>query len=203
MSDEKASTGESTKVESKPSKGFSFVQGGTSTTKSEALYERRYQEAEERRKQADQDRRDASVPIEEGGAKLLSNQLTAHPEIPKAYVPLKYVDRLGQQVVINGEPVLCLADLIVGMNPSKPTELTLVLVCPRCSQDSHKHQQDNQIMIRQSNKAFEFVAAEGDPTFVFEGVMYRSAGVVKYCEPFQCPDCHWRARIDNNRVWPD
>lgn len=186
-----------------PSKGFSYVVGGTSTSKSEALYEERFQQAEKRRDTAAMDRKIASVPVEQGGGKLFSNQLTAHPEIPKAYVPLRYVDRLGQPIVISGEEVLCLADLIVGMNPDKPTELTLVLVCPRCSQQSHKHEQDNQIMIRQSNKAFEFVAAQGDPTFVFQGTLYRSAGVVKYCEPFQCPDCNWRARIDNNRVWPD
>lgn len=187
----------------KPSKGFSFVKGGTSTAKSEALYETRFREAEKRRDTADTDRKIAEIPIEKGGGKLFSNQLTAHPDIPKAYVPLKYVDRLGQPVVINGEEVLCLADLIVGMNPDKPTELTLVLVCPRCSQQSHKHEQDNQIMIRQSNKAFGFVAAKGDSTFVFQGNLYRSAGMVEYCEPFQCPDCDWRARIDNNRVWPD
>lgn len=188
---------------SETSKGFSFVKGGTSTQKSEELYERRFREAEQRRDVAEAEKRAASVPIEQGGAKLLTNQMTATPEIPKAYVRLGFVDRHGNPIVINGTPAACCADLIIGMNPARPMELTLVMVCPRCSQQSHKHEQDNQIMIRQSNKNFHFQASEGPALFEFQGEMFRSAGVVKWSEAFSCPDCGWRARIDNNVVWPD
>lgn len=180
-----------------------YVKGGTPTAKSEELFERRYQEAEVRRDISAKERAAASIPIEEGGAQLLSNQFTSTPEIPKAFIPLKYVDKRGQQIVIAGVPVMCCADLIIGMDPLLPTELTLILVCPKCSQDSHKRQQDNQIQIRQSNKNFEFVASKGEPTFVFQEKMFRSAGMITQSESFRCPDCDWRARIDNNRVWPD
>jgi hypothetical protein len=177
--------------------------GGTSTAKSEALYEERFQQAEQRRDVSDKEKQLARKPIEHGGAQLLSNQFTRHPEIPKAFIPLTFVDKRGSEIKINGEPVMCCADLIVGLNPTRPEELALVLVCPRCQQSSHKHQQDNQIMIRQSNKWFEFKSGLGPRTFVFEGKTFKSAGMIVQSEAFRCFDCGWRARIDNNRVWPD
>ena len=78
---------------------------------------------------------------------------------------------------LNGEPVACLADLIIGADASRPTELTLILVCPRCSQ-GQKHAQDCQLRIRQSNRFFEFVAGKGDPMIEFQGEMFRSAGMI-------------------------
>lgn len=180
-----------------------FVRGGTPTMKSERLYEERFREAEQRRNVADEEKRIGNIPIEQGGGQLRTSQLTQHPEIPKAYLGLKYVDRLGQPIVINGTPVVCCADLIIGMDPDKPLELTIILVCPKCMQGGQKHQQDAQLTIRQSNKRFEFVAAKGDPMFEHDGKMYRSAGVVVQSESFKCSDCGWKARIDNNRVWPD
>lgn len=188
----------------KPKAPEVFIRGGgTPTAKSEQLYQDRFQQAEKRRDLSDQERAAASVPIEEGGAQLLSNQFTAHPEIPRAFLLLKFVDRHGQQIVIDGEDSACCADLIVGMNPLRPTELTIVLVCPRCEQQGHKHQQDNQMMIRQSNKWFEFKAGLGPSAFVFQGKRFKSAGMIVQSESFRCYDCGWRARIDNNRVWPD
>lgn len=180
-----------------------FVKGGTSTTKSEQLYEQRYQEAERRRDIADAEKRVAGVPVEQGGGQLHVSQLTRHPEIPKAYIPLTYVDSHGQPIVINGEEVLCQADLIIGMDPTEPLELTLILVCPRCQQRGHKHLQDCQLTVRQKNKWFEFRASMGPATFVHHGQTYKSAGMIIESEAFRCPDCDWRARIDHNRVWPD
>jgi hypothetical protein len=181
-----------------------FVKGGTGTTASENLYEQRYQEAEQRRDQAERDRAMGQAPASPDQASgLMTNQFTAHPEIPKAFILLKYVDRFGQEIVINGEPVACCADLIVGLDPLMPTELSIVLVCPRCQQQSHKHQQDNQLVVRQSNKNFEFVAGKGPRDFVFQGQRFKSAGMITQSEPFSCDHCGWRARIDNNRVWPD
>ena len=192
-----------TEPEAKPG-GFSFMRGGgTATSKSEALYKRRFHEAEQRRDVSDQERAAARLPTEHGGAQLLTNQMTRHPEIPKAFILLKFVNKRGEDIIVNGEPVCCCADLIVGMNPMRPTELTLVMVCPRCQQSSHKHQQDNQIMIRQSNKWFEFKTGMGPQTFVFEGKTFKSAGVIVQSEKFRCHDCGWQARIDKNRVWPD
>ncbi len=174
-----------------------FVRGGTPTAKSEALYERRFREAEVRRDEAAVEKALASVPIEKGGAQLLTNQMTRHPEIPKAYILLRYVKSNGDQTGVE-----CLGDLIVGMNPALPTELTLILVCPRCAQ-GQKHLQDCQIQIRQSNKHFTLVTGKGDPTFKFENKVYKSAGVITESESCTCPDCSWRFRIVNNTVRPD
>lgn len=199
---------------------LAYVKGGTSTQRSEDLYERRYQEAEDRRdvaerqREASKDQQDVSVPDGDqkatvrmpghaGGAVQYSSQMTAHPEVPKAYVLLKYLTPTGSIMKVAGEPVECRADLIVGADPDNPTELCLILVCPRCESDSHKHAQDNQLRIFQSNKYFELAAGKGLPTFMFQGQMYRSAGVITESERFDCPDCGWRARIDQNHVRPD
>lgn len=179
-----------------------FVKGGTTTQKSEELYEHRFREAELRRDQADQDRKVSQVPIEQGGARLFTSQLTAHPEVPRAYVLLKYLDRAGSPIIVGGEPVQCCADIIVGMDPSNPTEITLMLVCPRCSQGA-KHEQDCQIQIRQSNKSFQLTTGRGDPEFWFQGKMFKSAGMIMDCEKFTCPDCTWTAQIHENFVRPD
>jgi hypothetical protein len=183
---------------------FFIKGGGTATSRSESLYEQRYREAEERRDQSDRDKAMAEEPASPDQASgLLTNQFTRHPEIPKAFILLTYLDRFGQEVVINNETVACCADLIVGLNPVQPSELSLMIVCPRCQQQSHKHQQDNQILIRQSNKYFEFVAGKGPSSFVFQGKRFKSAGMIVQSEKFSCHDCGWTARIDNNRVWPD
>lgn len=180
-----------------------FVRGGTSTARSEKLFHDRFADGERRRDQAAQDRAVANVPVEQGGGQLLSNFFTRHPEIPKAFLPLTFVDKRGETIMMDGEPVMCCADLIVGLDPSRPTELCVIIVCPRCSQLSHKHAQDCQIQLRQSNKNFEFRSSMGPPTFVFQGKTFRSAGMIVQSEAFRCPDCDWRARIDRNRVWPD
>jgi len=183
---------------------FYIKGGGTATSQSEALYERRFQDGEQRRDQAARDQAKVDrPPTPDQASGVLTNQFTRHPEIPKAFLLLKYVDKYGQDVIINGEVVACCADLIVGMNPLNPEELALMIVCPRCQQRSHKHQQDNQILIRQSNKYFEFKSGMGPSTFIFQGKRFKSAGMITQSERFSCHDCGWTARIDNNRVWPD
>jgi hypothetical protein len=194
-----------------------FVKGGTGTAASEKLFEERFHDAEERRDQADAERQEAAdaqtvtvpsldgapehdvlMPGHQGGAVMYTSKMTAHPEVPEAYVLLKYLSRTGSETGIE-----CKSEIIVGADPENPLDLCLILVCPRCQANSHKHQQDNQLRIFQSNKHFELVAGKGPPEFVFEGRMYKSAGVITESEPFTCPDCTWRARIENNCVRPD
>lgn len=205
---------------------LTFVKGGTSTQKSEELFARRQAEGEARRRVSDREKAAAAGQKQvegEDGSKILmpsaggavqySSQMTAHPEVPKAYVKLIYLTRKGEPAYWpNGEPVECLADVIVGANPEHPTEMCLVLVCPRCQATSHKAHQDNQIRIFQSNKHFE-LEQRGEPMFTFRewdekanawvDNLYRSAGVIVESERFDCPDCGWRARITENRVRPD
>jgi len=194
-----------------------YVKGGTGTSKSEQLFEQRYQDAETRRDVADAEARvsadaqkvrvpaldgepehDVLMPGHQGGAVMYSSKLTAHPEVPEAYLLLKYLSRSGSETGIE-----CKSEIIIGANPDDPLDLCLVLVCPRCQGNSHKHQQDNQLRIFQSNRYFELVAGMGPPEFMFEGQMYKSAGVITESEVFSCADCTWRARIENNCVRPD
>lgn len=223
MGEHEAPKGELNKSQTSKAVPDAFVRGGTPTMKSEALYERRFQEAEKRRdEQAAEegkaervkgysDRKKADVEMAsalnkattKGNGTLFQNQFTRHPEIPKAYVLLEYCHKNGDQVRFEGEPVYGQADLIVGLDPLFPEELSLILVCPRCVQQGQKHLQDCQMTIRQRNRNFEFRSGLGPPTFVFQGQTYRSAGMIVESEAFHCPDCNWRARISKNRVVPD
>jgi hypothetical protein len=185
-----------------------FVRGGTPTTDSVNLYEQRYREAEARRKAEDEARRVASVPIEQGGAVQTTSQLTAHPEAPRAYIELVYVNRYGAPIIRNSEVVRCKADIIVGEDSANPLELTLIFVCPRCMEQGQKHEQDCQLRMSQRNKWFELKTGMGEPIFYFddgsgEPERVRSAGMITESEPFTCPDCSWRARIVMNRVRSD
>lgn len=175
-----------------------FVKGGTSTSKNDQLWETRFQDAEKRRDEADFERKIANVPIESGGAKLYTSQLTSHPDVPRAFILVKYLSPAGEDTGLE-----CLADLIVGMDEARPTELTLILVCPGCMSRGDKHMQDCQIQIRQSNKPFVLTTGKGDPTFTYEDEVYQSAGVISDMEAFNCPDCGLRARVDNNCLRPD
>ena len=175
-----------------------FVKGGTSTSKNDLLWETRFREAEQRRDEAAFERKVSNVPIESGGAKLYTSQLTSNPEIPRAYILLKYVSPAGQDTGLE-----CLADLIVGMDELRPTELTLIIVCPGCMSRGDKHMQDCQLQIRQSNKSFVLTPGKGDPTFVYEGQVFKSAGLITDMESFSCPDCGFRARVDKNCLRPD
>lgn len=194
MSDEK-STPEKKPIEA-PS--LAFVKGGSSTAKNDQMWEARFREAEARRDRQEFERKVASVPIEDGGAQRYSSQMTAHPEVPRAYVRLKYMTAGGDETGVE-----CLADVIIGMDASNPLELTLIIVCPRCAQRGDKHLQDCQLQIRQSNKRFELRTGMGEPTFMYEGSLYKSAGVVTECEKFRCPDCSWSAQINNNKIYSD
>jgi len=195
-----------------------FVKGGTRTAKSEALFEQRFQEGEVRRDEADAQRKlsagqqqvdnpeddKASIlmPGAPGGAVQYTSQFTENPEIPKSYLCITYMVEgfFGER---------CLADLIKGVDPSNPDELTVIIVCPGCQKDSHKHQQDNQLRIRQSNKAFEFRPGMGPRRFMFQDATsglelpYANAGMIIESEPFSCPDCHSRYRIINNTLLED
>lgn len=231
MAEQEASKGESEKAEApqapEPVKTpEAFVRNGTTTSKSYEYYKRRFHEAEKRRDEQKREEADAvrvkgysdknksdiasAEAINEATAKgtgtLFQNQFTRHPEIPKAYINLKYCDHNGNQVYWEGEAVEGQADLIVGLDPLKPHELSLIIVCPRCVQkgrDTGKHLQEAQITIRQSHVNFEFKPGLGPPTFVFQGRVYRSAGMIVESEKFRCSHDGWTARIVNNRVIPD
>ncbi len=184
-----------------------FVRGGgTSTTADDNRRAEEEHDAELRRDSAARDRELASIPIEQGGAKMYANQLTTRPELEKGYVLLRYLTRSGEQLYDEGQPVMCLADIIVGADPALPTELTLILVCPSCLERGLPQGQC-QLRLRQTNRRWEFDTKRAGEMFPFDdgfGVrMYRLAGRVVESERFSCDRCLWAARIDDNRVWQD
>jgi hypothetical protein len=177
-----------------------FVKDGSHTDASAALFDRRFREAEERRNQADRDRAVSRIPIEQGGGVMHTHRFTSHPEVPQAVVLLHYVNEYGNKV----PPNECLADIIIE-DWSHPKDLTLIIVCPRCANGGHKHEQDCQLSIRQSNRKWTLIPAVGPKQFVFKDKrrgpqVYYSAGTIAESEVFTCADCSWRGRIVNNQI---
>lgn len=179
-----------------------YVKGGTSTSANDRRIAEVEADAERRRNTADRERALARIPIEQGGGKIYGGPLTDKPEIAQAYVELSYLTPRGEPTGLK-----CLADVLVGAHPPHPTELTLVLVCPRCKERGVPQGQC-QIRIHQCNKHWELDTRTSGELILWEedGKLkpYRSAGKVMECERFECGYCgNWSARIDKNCVWPD
>ena len=177
-----------------------FVKDGSHTDASARMFEGRFRAAEVRRDQADQDRAVARTPIEQGGGVMHTHRFTAHPEVPQAVVLLHYVDQYGNKI----PPDECVADVIIE-DWTKPNDLTLIIVCPKCAMGGHKHEQDCQLSIRQSNRKWTLIPAVGPKQFVFRQKdhppkVYYSAGTISESEVFTCADCSWRGRIVNNQI---
>lgn len=195
------------------------IKGGTGTSKSETLYEERFQEGEEARDIARAEHelsknqqeidnpltgKKLLMPGSMDGAVMATNRFTDNPDVPQAHVGIWIVNRHGQPT---GE--LCLADVIVGTNENDPFDRALIIVCPHCQEHSHKHQQDNQMRILNSQTPFHLEEGAGPPEIQYPdpetGLMlvYKSAGIITESASFTCYDCGTRYRIDNNRLWPD
>lgn len=172
-----------------------IVYRGTTTWGHDQQIARETHEAEERRRAADWEKQRVAMD----GAKVWTNKLSEHGQIPKAYVLLAYLTRAGEALYDHAEPVMCLADVVI-IDPSKPEDLTLILVCPDCK--TRLPQDHCQIQIRQSNRRWHLDVSTAGELIMFEGTAYRSAGSVMDSERFKCSQCGWQARIDKNRVWP-
>jgi len=188
-----------------------FVKGGTTSMRHDRMVQQEEAEAERRRDEHDAMKRMAQVPVDQGGAMMFNNQLQPNPqgvpmETPK--VELVYLTAGGEPEYNKGKPLKCLADILVGMDPAHPEELTLVLVCPSC--ETRMPQGQCQIQLRQTNRKWELDTRAAGTLILWEEEVgnrkvvrtYRSAGVVMESERFTCPRCPWSARIDKNRVRP-
>jgi hypothetical protein len=178
-----------------------FVKGGTSTMAHDRMVHEEETDAERRRDEQAAMRKVAAIPVEDGGAKLYTNYLAPNPSgLPMewAKVLLEYLTAGGEQLMHRSQPVQCLADVIVGLDPLYPEELTLVLVCPECARRMPQGQ--CQIQIRQRNRAWYLDTRTSGDLVVFDDAPYRSAGMVMDSERFTCPRCAWAAHIDKNRV---
>ena len=183
-----------------------WVVGGTLRSVEDEQIRRQEAEAELRRDAAIEERAASKRAIEKGGAKQYNNQLTTRPEIEKGYVLLTYLTGRGEPLYEDGQLVQCLADVIVGADPKLPTELSLVIVCPRCKARGLPQGQC-QLSIRQTNRQWEFDQKGAGEFFPFDDGfgtrMYRLAGRGGARGRLSCGRCNWQARLDNNRVWPE
>jgi uncharacterized protein YbaR (Trm112 family) len=176
-----------------------LVKGGTTSWAHDQKVLREKHEAEERRRVADAERH-AEL---HDGAKIYRNNFTDHGQYPKAYVLLEYKTERGEPLYDHGHEVQCLADIVI-LDPARPTDLALILVCPKCKE--RLPQDQCQIQIRQSNRMWHLDTRDSGKPIAFDDGMrrqvYPSAGTVMESEKFACPQCSWAARIDKNRVIP-
>jgi hypothetical protein len=135
---------------------------------------------------------------------MLTNHLTENTSAEQAYVELHFLNKRGEPWYEFGEPVKCLADVVM----LSATELALVIACPSCKAKGLPLDQC-QLRIRQTNKHWELDTSKaGELILWVEGhnpdgtklvKPYRSAGVVRESERFRC-DCGWSARISMNKI---
>jgi hypothetical protein len=175
---------------------MSFVKGGTSTSAHDKEVAGWRADDEKRRAEQDVQRKIASVPIEQGGAKMFSQQ-TGSPQ-DTAKVLLDYVNEAGEALILETKPIQCLADIIAGMNHSDPTDLAVVLLCPFCWNKGLPAGRC-QMHALQSNRRWHLDSRTEGELIIFEGQPYRSAGKIMDSEPMTC-GCGWRFRIHNNKV---
>jgi hypothetical protein len=177
-----------------------FMRGGGAVPSS--AEERRIAEdeadAERRRDLQDKERRIAQIPIEKGGAKMLTRAAADPETTPK--VLLLYMTRQGQPRYEFGAPVECLADII--LPAAEGMDLSLQIVCPQCKERGIPMGQC-QLAIKQSNRAWHLDTRTAGEIIVFDGQPYYSAGKIMDSDRFSCPKCSWTARIHDNKIRPE
>ena len=181
-----------------------FVRFGTTTTKHDQSVAAQLAESRRRRAEDDAEKRLARERGLQSGnpdevASRYSNQFTDNPEIARAYVPLVFLTRTGREETHHG-----VGDVIMVQDPAFPNELAVILFCPSCIEKFGLPPDQSIITVRQSNRAWHLDTRSAGNLCVFEdGSTFRSAGTIVDGERFTCGRCSWRARIDDNKVWPD
>lgn len=180
-----------------------FVRGQRSRPAAhERMLAEEHADAERRRDIAAQERAAARKPIAQGGAMLYQNKFQESPDASESFFDLAYVDRSGDPIVRNGEPVKGLADVTVLPDGS----VQFHLVCPKCMEEG-LHQDRAQMRVNSRNRKFE-VDFSGAGTLImfndgFGMKPYRSAGVIRETERLVCSQCGWACRIVKNVVRPE
>ncbi len=179
----------------------SFVRhGGTTSGKHDNMVAEWRHEDEVRRKEQDEQRKIASVPVEFGGAKMYNRQTGSPQETAK--VLLDYLNEAGEPLILETKPIQCLADIISGMNHNDPTDLALIILCPYCWNRGIPAGRC-QIHALQSNRAWHLDLRGQGELLIFEGQPYRSAGIVMDSEPMKCGNCGWKIRVHRNKVYTE
>ncbi len=169
---------------------MAWVVGGTTTSKHDEEVARQFAASEHARDVRDEEKRLASIPIEQGGAMMHTRDLRG--PAGATYVVVDYVNRYGQLFTTG------LVD--VGMDADG--SMFLMLVCPKCIQRGLHHDQA-QLKMSQRNKEFEFVPHTRAVFKEFDGTMYRVAGRIRASEKFRCGRCEWVARFDEDQIVED
>ena len=182
--------------ESKASPNYSlaaaWVQGGTRTSLHDKEFAERKADAERRRNELDSQRKLASIPISQGGAKMYNTNFTDtyHPRV---------IIRYGEM------EILCelVKDDISG-------DWLLTLTCPECVK-SGAPEDSAQFHIRQGHRNWHIDTRDAGKPLTYEDTDFCSgrkfkgicvsAGVIKDTDTFRCPNV-WcggvRYQIDNN-----
>ena len=169
-----------------------FMKGGTPTHAHQMMVAASHADAERRRDVAAAERRIASVPLDQGGGKILGGRIS-DPQRSAAYVLLTYCNQKREPLMFRGQPLQCLADIMtVG------DDLALMIFCLACKKRGEPL--DHSIMrILRKNRSWHLDTRTTGELIVFDGAVYRSAGTIQESERFECV-CGWAARIDRNQI---
>lgn len=179
-----------------------FVRGGTTSMRHDNLMAQHRVEDEQRRNEADEERRIAARKNTGPGdvAKLHTMNLGTPSQHP--VVLLDFVSPKGEVLMDKGKPMQMLAEVYVGDNFEDPTDLTLNMACPYCVSRGTP-QGRAQFKVRQSHRPWHLDVSKQGEFFKFEGAVYRSAGVIMESTKLRCPYCNWTFRIDKNKIRED
>lgn len=170
-----------------------FMKGGrTPTHAHEMAVASAHADSEKRRDVADAERRIASVPIAQGGGKMLGGRLNT-PDPIAAYVLLTYTNERREPLMFRGKPIDCLADIV-----EADGDLALMIFCLSCKKRDEPL--DHCILrIFQKNRSWHLDTRTSGEMIFFDGALYRSAGTIMDSERFSCV-CGWAAHIDRNQI---
>jgi hypothetical protein len=191
-----------------------FVREGTSTWASDMKAAEEFAKAEERRNLALRERQIAATERSEDGiASMKTNRLSENQGVPAGKVVLNVVNRAGSQIDdADGDPQQVVCDLIMGLDPMRPEDMVLVLVCPHCVLDRGVHQGAAQLTLSQRNRGWYLdqrkeyqntvvVKLSSEVTGQIERVPVPVAGMVTDSDRIPCAQCSSVYRIDRNRLW--
>ncbi len=183
-----------------------YVRGGGAvrTTEYDAQLEAQFWDAERRRNEALVEKELSKIPIDEGGAKLYTNNLAEQGSalLPPGKVELCWVNSRGEQLYDRGLPIVGVADVNTVDEPAFPGELLLMFFCVECVRRG-RHAQDCVIRVYQSNRMWHLSEKTKGERFVDQdGEWHTSAGMIMDSERLTCSVCSSAYRIDKNKVWP-
>jgi sorbitol-specific phosphotransferase system component IIA len=183
-----------------------FVRGGGTTTMGhDKLFAELHANAEQRRREDDYERListpgspEQRIPTQGKEAVRYTSFLTEAGDIDEAHVLLRYLTKGREQAYGPGGPILCVADIKIGDDPSN---LMLMLFCQRCLEKGD-HAEQCIIHASQKNRHWHLSQKGAGEAFEMGDRAYVSAGTVVDSEMMTCGRCGWRFHIDNNCVIP-